>query len=418
MKISLKEFIKENNFSEWLLALTCFVCNISQMPELIGRSFANYACYAVWLAVFAFAFFPRRQKLRFDFRMFIPIGLFSLYSVIIFLIFRLNFFSSNLFQPICISVFVTVTSFLVGQNFSEGGLRIVSFGYITSAALVAFDVYYQTFRGVDWLAADGYLYASKNSASIIFAIAIVLSLFTFAKSRPVVALLLTAGFASVIFMTKSRASILSLMIIIVYIIIVATKHRFAWLAVMGVFVSVIFLDKDMYRTFVEQIFLVNRDADNITAITANRDIHFEYFLEHFGESWITGTGGTYLESFPLAALMSYGVIGSVPVFVSAVLPIVVSFSDRGKKDLRTFRNLVCAINLLMLINCLFEEQTPFGPGVKCYALWMLFGLYRGMRLQRSIENEQKASADFVRPSDIQRREVSSSVPGKHSHSAR
>ena len=187
---------------------------------------------------------------------------------------------------------------------------------------------------------------------------------------------------------------------------------------MSVVIAVVFLDGDMYRTFVEQIFLVNRDAEDITAVSANRDLHLAYFLENFSEYWITGTGGIYLESFPLATLMSYGVIGSIPVFVSALLPIVISFSDRGKKELRTVRNLVCSINLLMLINCLFEEQTPFGPGVKCYALWMLFGLYRGMRLQRSIENEQKASADFVRSSDIQRREISSAVHREHSRSAR
>ena len=38
-----------------------------------------------------------------------------------------------------------------------------------------------------------------------------------------------------------------------------------------------------------------------------------------------------------------------------------------------------ALNVLMLISGIGEEMPPFGPGVKCFVLWLTFGYYIGSR---------------------------------------
>ena len=40
------------------------------------------------------------------------------------------------------------------------------------------------------------------------------------------------------------------------------------------------------------------------------------------------------------------------------------------------------LNILLLTNGLFEELSPFGPGVKCYLLWMITGIYLGLKVKK------------------------------------
>jgi len=70
----------------------------------------------------------------------------------------------------------------------------------------------------------------------------------------------------------------------------------------------------------------------------------------------------------------------------AVLPLYYGIKLPAK--LGKWKILLIAISATYLLNGLFEELTPFGPGVKNYMLWFLFGLLVGWnKLEKTIRRQ-------------------------------
>lgn len=88
---------------------------------------------------------------------------------------------------------------------------------------------------------------------------------------------------------------------------------------------IIFTNAELYNLYIKEIILNNKDINDLTAVTSNRDLHVEYFKANFGMYWFSGTGGTYLESMPLAVLMSYGILGGIPVLLFSLQPLYIGF---------------------------------------------------------------------------------------------
>ena len=125
--------------------------------------------------------------------------------------------------------------------------------------------------------------------------------------------------------------------------------------------------------------LNNKDVSDITAVTSNRDEHLEKFVRLFPSYCLWGNGGAYLESFPLAVLLSYGIIGGIPVLMYSLLPLHIAMKNVKVETYRVFCIVIIALNIIMWVNGIFEEQSPFGPGVKCYYLWLVTGLFLGYK---------------------------------------
>ncbi|WP_279015112.1 hypothetical protein, partial [Thomasclavelia cocleata] len=140
----------------------------------------------------------------------------------------------------------------------------------------------------------------------------------------------------------------------------------------------VFLNNNAYDFFINKIILNNRGLDDLTVITSGRDEHFDKFIEMFPKYFLFGTSGTYLESFPLASLLSYGFFIGLLLIIYTFVPMICVLREM-KYDFtdKMLKHLILAINIVMIINGLFEELTPLGPGVKCFVMWLLFGIYVG-----------------------------------------
>lgn len=95
------------------------------------------------------------------------------------------------------------------------------------------------------------------------------------------------------------------------------------------------------------------------------------FPKLFSENVFFGRGYYFIESFPLATLVQVGLIGSSLIF---------SFLYWVFRKIRThfhhFNSLdLCVLILFysLMLNGLFEEQAPFGPGAKSFLFWFPFG---------------------------------------------
>ena len=244
-----------------------------------------------------------------------------------------------------------------------------------------------TFSGVDWQNATGYLYTAKNSAAIIFLVAIIMGVIYIKDLKKIFIVPSIVFFTFLIMMLKSRATIVCLVFVILYIIIFYVKRPIVKLFLSMVFVGLalyIIFNDSAYNFFINKIMLNNRGSEDLSVITSGRDEHIDIFVKMFPTYFFLGTGGTYLESFPLASLLSYGFFVGSTIILYAILPgiIVVKTMKKVYIDKR-FKHLILALNISMLVNGLFEELTPLGPGVKCFVLWLFFGIYVGFLKKKS-----------------------------------
>ena len=199
---------------------------------------------------------------------------------------------------------------------------------------------------------------------------------------------LIIAYAVLIFMMKSRATIAALAIYLIYFIffiVESKRERNFYLFLVVIFGLVVVFNPDANHLIIQEIIFNNRGTD-MTTLSSGRDLHWKTFRQEFGKYLFWGTGGTYLESMPLAVLMSYGVIGGVPILLFALKPLIYAIKNMWDKRYRIYSLLVVSISLTMLVNSIFEEQAPFGPGVKCYFLWLLFGMYIGKKQYDLLNN--------------------------------
>ena len=78
------------------------------------------------------------------------------------------------------------------------------------------------------------------------------------------------------------------------------------------------------------------------------------------------------ESIILTALLEFGIIGGGIILLMAFWPIywLVKFLGRYDKHYLMFSSIA----IVYIVNGVFEQLSPFGPGVKCFFLWFLIGV--------------------------------------------
>ena len=88
-----------------------------------------------------------------------------------------------------------------------------------------------------------------------------------------------------------------------------------------------------------------------------------------------------MDCFYVAALVSYGLL-AWPLIVMALLPVIWSCKNlkNGKKEDICF--FIIAVSIFFI--SLFEEQAPFGPGSRCYILWLMWGILLQINSRGSI----------------------------------
>lgn len=371
---------RDNKIIQTLLPLICILCNISQLPDAWGNRFISLAYEGLLIFVFFYSIYKR------GFAVSVPRGLILICVTIVGFLFvariimRHGYITANLTFPMLLCVFVLLTGCQAGCLIDkEKAIKNIVYAYVFSSIYIAIVIFFSYFSGVDWLNAEGYIYLAKNSVAVIFLTSIVLIYYFILPKQKLLSILIILMFSYMIFVLKSRAAIFVWCIFIVYVLCINQKNFILRLfGILLCVVSVVYVLKNeyLYEIIVEKIILNNRTAD-LSTVSSGRDEHYKLFAKIFPENWLIGTGGIYLESFPLAVLGSFGVIGAIPVFALSFYPIIMLIVNRknSREIDKRLVTVVFILNILLWANGVFEELTPFGPGVKCYMLWLLTGLY-------------------------------------------
>lgn len=375
----------KKKLTESILIIAIILSNISQIPSLFGNPIIKSGYALAWMLLFAILLFRKWFGFNMDF-LISPV-IFDMLCLLGWA-FGKDYMASSLFVPINMSAFILTIGFLFGALVDEQIIKKIAIAYIASSIIVGGVLYVTVFRGIDWSGSSTYVYASKNSAAQFLLVGLILVATLFYVRHRIASGFLIIAYAVLIFMMKSRATIAALAIYLIYFIffiVESKRERNFYLFLVVIFGLVVVFNPDANHLIIQEIIFNNRGTD-MTTLSSGRDLHWKTFRQEFGKYLFWGTGGTYLESMPLAVLMSYGVIGGVPILLFALKPLIYAIKNMWDKRYRIYSLLVVSISLTMLVNSIFEEQAPFGPGVKCYFLWLLFGMYIGKKQYDLLNN--------------------------------
>ena len=173
-------------------------------------------------------------------------------------------------------------------------------------------------------------------------------------------------------MLRSRATFISALFIIYYLFAhLSSKKNKRWMVALFLLASIIILvNANLYELIINGIILGGRDTTDINSLSSNRLLAFSIAFKLIPQHLWIGSGNYYVDCLPLNILTEFGVIG---LTLFAVFVIHLIYQVRKHKDESKLALTAYILLIAFLLNGLFEAYPPFGPGVKCFSLWMLYG---------------------------------------------
>ena len=149
-------------------------------------------------------------------------------------------------------------------------------------------------------------------------------------------------------------------------------RKYAFLILFSVFFYFL-ANPEMWDFVLENFILGGRDRNDLNDLSSGRADEWMNFLSDW-ENPFLGQGRCKRESLILTSLLEFGILGGIPIMLIAIQPLL--FVKKWYKRLRTDVNflILFSVALSYTINGIFEQLAPFGPGVKCYFLWFLYGM--------------------------------------------
>lgn len=363
-----------------LLILACILSNVSQLPVLVTTGMTQWMNTPIWIVLLIYCF--PKNLIRFNKgEIFIIVALCFIVSggMVFEIITGQNYIGSSILTCMLMSSFIYFIGSFLGNRLNDVDLKIIVLSYAVSSIVVAIAVFVQYFaKGLN-LSSSVYAYASKNSVSQILFSAIVVLTFIKLKGHKILNLFRIFGIAFLallIVLLRSRATILGLGVCIVYVVFTRTSNKAVRKYVIILLVSIlgIFAINDPLRNlFWNNILLAGRDITDLNSLTSGRVDILQSFPSLIQGKWLTGIGSIYFECFPLSAILNFGIVFGILIVALAYSPMYYGFKWKIYNEYTEMFFLIC---LGYITNSFFEGLAPIGPGVKCYFMWLMFGILR------------------------------------------
>ena len=363
------------------LAITCFITNLSQLPTIVALGLSGALSVIIWGVFIFFCFVTYREwKLKSNIIFYaISSFIFLFYVLIMDVLSGNSYLKSSLIYPFFLSMVMLFLASNIGEKITQQDFSIISSAYIWSTLIVALNIFFEYLIGVD-ISGEKYAYASKNSISqIILTACILIFAFKVKKENKIITFLYILSSIALFFillLLKSRATIIAIPLLIIFIFIklgksVKTLRLIIIISVIVVALIFVF-NPQIWDIFVNDIILAGRGAGDLNDISSGRFNEWEVFGQELAESWLFGQGKAKRESIILTALLEFGVIIGSLLLIIGISPLIVACRNGGLKS--KLGLIVFCIALSYCFNGIFEQLAPFGPGVKCYFLWIMLGI--------------------------------------------
>ena len=366
-----------------LVCVVCAMTNLSQLPFFDINGITRYLSTPFWILLLVVCLINDQMldvsKVRGILILFVALFIYLVIGVV----FGNPFMGSSIDKQIMISIFILITGTFVGKRIHMKDLEKICTFYIWSAAIVCAAVYFQYVRGAD-LNSRIYVYDSKNSVSQIILFAVILIVFLkFNKDTPIYKRIMY-GLACLLFIytmigLKSRASLLGIPIIAVMVVSNQNIDKQLKGSIIAVIIGiVVFLafNPEIYDSFISNIILGGRSKGNLDDISSGRMNEWTNFISDFNANGFFGDTFDKRESIFLSSFLQHGVVGGTLISLMVFYPYL--WSRRARVQFGCFSNAVRCVAIVSIVNGVFEQQAPFGPGAKCFLLWFLIGVLSTM----------------------------------------
>ena len=361
-----------------LAGIVCAVSVLSQVPAFVASGVTSIISILAWLVLAFFGLMANRGKflLTVQYPLYIVMVLAGFYLVAA--AFNNAYLRSGLPYAIVLAMFVLVTGNTVGAQMNRADLNLIFKSYILSSTILAIVVYRDFFAQVTD-ASPIYVYAEKNSTAQILITAVILimttQLDTKEKKRKWLHLGCLVINTAVILMTKSRATIIFFPFLAWLVLTsssISKKYKRVILFCILIIVIVLMRNREFRDSLLNDIVFAGRDSSDMNSLSSGRWEEWQSFFTDWGDGWLFGYGRMKRESLILTAFLEYGIFFGMLILVLAAYPLY--FALRKLPKQRPERTLLVCVASCYLVNGIFEQLAPFGPGVKCFFLWFLLGI--------------------------------------------
>ncbi len=364
------------------LALTCFFTNLSQLPLIVSYGLSSMISILVWgvFILYSLILYKDWKISKYISPYLLTSMVFLLFILILELFSRNSYLKSGLIYPFFLSMVMLFLASNVGEDITKKDFELIATAYIWGAFIVAINVLFEYLIGID-ISDVKYAYASKNSISQIFLTAcILLVAFKYNNNKKITKILYTVvslAFVYIMLLLKSRATIIVIPILLVFLFVKVGKHirhfRTIFIIVLFAIAIVFAIKPQLWNSLINDIILAGRGSNDLNDITSGRIDEWASFWQDMEQSWLFGQGRQKRESIILTAFLEFGLPIGFLVLSIAVSPMILSCS-KGRLNTKLGAITFC-IALSYCFNGIFEQLSPFGPGVKCYFLWIVLGIF-------------------------------------------
>ncbi len=373
--------------------LTIFASLMSQLPIVLDNDYDGYL-KAMWLIPFAFLGIFKFKTYTEKPLWFMYVGTLCMlfYCAICEAFTGQNYMNIDLYN-MSLSLMIGITSYSLFRNYYSKTL-LFSISIISMIGSLILCLYLYELYFIDYDIMDRmYAFKAKNAmGQILFNCSIVIALYSNSKNIFVKSLqyFSIAIILVMLCMLKSRATLIGVFFTIAYMIVQSRSKVVRWATVFVVSLSLtyIFMNDYYYDMIFNGILFAGRDISDINELSSERVYTIEQALEVIPRNLWIGIGDKYIDCMPVAMILQFGLLGAAIVFayIGVTLSKVLSLDRDNKIHLVTY-----LLMMAMMLNSLFEAQPPFGPGVKCFMLWMALGFSLGY--EKTIQDNRKYASN-------------------------
>jgi hypothetical protein len=358
-----------------LLVLAVALAMVIQAPFLWEDTIAHAALYACWVLLFGVLILTTRIVVN---RTLVWAGVcllvFDAFCVLGQLLLARPYLSSTLFRAANLAMMLFIIGFLLSRRLSRDAMIPAALTYVVLAVVLVIYVYWRYFLTVTGPLDTLYNYSGKNSLGVIAVSAaiILLSLARYVRSYRAPAYVVSAFFLWSVFLLQNRASLVALVVMLAWAI--ARQGRRAVivaLVIVAVLILLISQVPEAVGYLRSELVLGRLENEGLNGWSSGRVALAEAGWRTFLGSPLVGVGEFYVENFQLSALVQFGVVGAIPLAGLVLVTLGSSIIRAGRGD--WISSAVPYLCLLMLVVSVFEELSPFGPGVRSLFSWLLVG---------------------------------------------
>lgn len=361
-----------------IVCTICFMTNISQMPILIDNFPTRNIVIPLWGAFGVFCVFKEFNLYMRESKSLFLIGYIFLVYYIVGSVFIERYRDSALPYVIFLSMFILCVGLLAGRFLRKEDIEKICTAMILSGIIVGADVFRKYIYGSS-LIGRVYAYDSKNSVSQILLTTWMLILFFKLTNNKLGKKIFY--YLSFILLTvtliglKSRATLIVIPVIVAWVIFHGRLNkgvRNIVLIMLGLITIYLVYNPDFFNVLIDEVLLGGRSMGNLNDISSGRMNEWTSFWSDFQSAILFGHGRMKRESLILTSLLEFGIVGGGLILWIAIWPFywTLRYCKKGNRYYLIFSSIVIAY----LINGIFEQLAPFGPGVKCFFLWFFMGI--------------------------------------------